>query len=64
MNESDLNPETDKPLVSPDGEYQDPHYHDDEDDVDLNDDGTVRHNVPKKKKPNRRPPPRRWYIDD
>jgi hypothetical protein len=67
MNESDLNPDPAKPDDPIHGEYQDPHYHDEDEIIELNDlEGEDWHrSTPPKKKPGRRlPPPRRHYLDD
>jgi len=50
-------------------EYQDAHFHDDDQETQLNDvDFDAEHGSARslsgKKKPNRRPPPRRRFMDD
>lgn len=54
----------------PEREYQDAHYHDDDQDMPSNDadfdaERRTQRSAPGKKKPNRRPPPprRRWNDD-
>jgi hypothetical protein len=53
-----------KPRPHRDEEYQDSHFHDDDEVIPADDTGPRRPRFPKQRKPNRRPPPRRHYEED
>jgi hypothetical protein len=42
-------------------EYEDPHYHDDDEVLPPDDEAGRGHRLPVRRKPSRRPPPRRPY---
>jgi hypothetical protein len=47
-----------------DNDFQDAHFHDEEDDVPIDDINTHRARLPARRKPARRPTPRRYEYED
>jgi hypothetical protein len=61
MSDSPPNPEPARPRSHT--EYEDPHFHDEEPEIQQDDTGRRPGPPSAKRKPPRRPPPRRYYED-
>jgi hypothetical protein len=62
MSEAPPNPPDPRPRVNK--EYEDPHYHDEEQDIQPDEHGRAGRPLVKKKPARKVPPPRRYHPDD